>query len=250
MAAIASRCPLPQARGGGADTTSAAIPLPRRAGPRGPLLRWWWGGVPSDARASSGSAAAATWPTRGEAASGEAAPENPRRCPRPAYLRHRARRSLGGRSLAPGGLRREAGEQGAGLPPREPRATAEPAGPHEWDAAAAPAELAVGCAHAPPRPGHVTQAPPPPPDARRAGRERRASEGAFEKFPLVPMATLRRCAGVSEPSCQKECNTVRCMMVWKRRSDHCRACIFAYFPSRLSYKTSYLKVHFTKRLPQ
>lgn len=125
------------------------------------------GGVPSDARASSGSAAAATWPTRGEAASGEAAPENPRCCPRPAYLRHRARQSLGGWSRAPGGLQREAGEQGAGPPPREPRATAEPAGPHEWDAAAAAAELAVGCAHAPPHPGHVTQAPPPPPDARR-----------------------------------------------------------------------------------
>lgn len=158
--------PSPRTWGGLADTTSAAIPLPRRAGPRGPLLRCR-GGVPSDARASSGSAAAATWPTRGEAASGEAAPENPRCCPRPAYLRYRARQSLVGWSRAPGGLQREAGEQGAGPPPREPRATAEPAGPPEWDAAAAAAELAVGCAHAPPRPGHVTQAPPPPPDARR-----------------------------------------------------------------------------------
>lgn len=181
-----------------------------------------WGGVPSDARASSGSAAAATWPTRGEAASGEAVPENPRCCPRPAYLRHRARQSLGGWSRAPGGLQREAGEQGAGPPPREQRATAEPAGPHEWDAAAVAAELAVGCAHAPPRPGHVTQAPPPPPDARRGpwappgeggSPLARASGEAFEKFPLVPMATLRHCAGVSEPSCQKECNTVRCMVV-------------------------------------
>lgn len=182
------------------------------------------GGVPSNARASSGSAAAATWPTRGEAASGEAAPENPRCCPQPAYLRHRARQSLGGRSLAPGRAAARSGRAGGGAAPREPRATAEPAGPDEWDAAAAPAELAVGCAHAPPRPGHVTQAPPPSPDARRGPRAppggsgsplALSSEEAFEKFLLVPMATLRRCAGFQSPAA-KECNMVRFMMVWKR----------------------------------
>lgn len=135
----------------------------------------------------------------------------------------RGNHSADGRSPR-GGLRREAGEQGAGPPPREPRATAEPAGPDEWDAAAAPAELAVGCAHAPPRPGHVTQAPPPPPDARRGPRAppgdsgsplALSSEEAFEKFLLVPMATLRRCAGFQSPAA-KECNMVRFMKVWKR----------------------------------
>lgn len=121
-------------------------------------------GVSKDARASLGCATAATWPTRGEAASGDASPGDPRSYLPPAYLRYRARLSLGGQSSGPGGLRREAGEQGAGPPPPEPRATAKPARPHEWDAAAAAAaaaELAVDCAHAPPLPRDASSASPP-----------------------------------------------------------------------------------------
>lgn len=205
----------------------------------------------------------ATWPTRGEAASGDAAPGNPRRCLRPAYLRHRARLSLGGLSCVPDGLRREAGEQGAGPPPPEPRATAEPAGPHEWDAAAAAAaaaaELAVDCAHAPPRPGHVTQAPPPPaarlepwaPPGESGSTPALASGERFKKFPPVPMATLRRCAGLQSPAAKKSANgllhngvkTLTLRNASAPSWDRCRTRIFRYLPLEPSANTAYLKVH-------